>query len=251
MDPKLTAFIVDDESDSREVLALMLAEHHPDVGIAGAAASVDEALAAIAQVRPDVVFLDIEMPGGSGFDLVRQLQEPLPEIIFCTAYGHYAIRAIECSALAYLLKPVSAVKLAEAIGKAKLRAHARHRSLQLDVLEEQLVPGREATRFLINTLEDIKVIRFDDVVCCVAESNYTRLHLADGTRLMVSKTLKEFEGILQKPQFFRIHHSYLINLQYIRRVIKAEGYVVELPQDLMLDVSRARREELMQRLAQL
>jgi two-component system LytT family response regulator len=251
MEPSLTAFIVDDESDSREVLALMLAEQHPEVRVAGAAASVDEAIPAIAHARPDVVFLDIEMPGGSGFDLVRQLREPLPEIIFCTAYGHYAIRAIECSALAYLLKPVSAPKLASAIEKAKHRTHARHRSLQLDVLEEQLVPGREATRFLINTLEDIKIIRFDDVVCCIAESNYTRLHLADGTRLMVSKTLKEFEGILQRPHFFRIHHSYLINLHFIRRIIKADGYVVELPQELLLDVSRSRREELMQRLAEL
>src|SRR5690606_28473337 len=145
-----------------------------DVRVAGSAAGVDEALPAIAQLRPDVVFLDIEMPGGSGFDLVRQLREPLPEIIFCTAYGHYAIRAIECSALAYLLKPVSAEKLAAAVDKARQRTNARHRSLQLDVLEEQLIPGRESTRFLINTREDIKVIRLDDGVCRIAESSYTR-----------------------------------------------------------------------------
>ncbi|MBL0006817.1 MAG: response regulator [Saprospiraceae bacterium] len=104
------ACIIDDESNSREVLELMISENHPEITISGTASNITEGMELIRRHQPDILFLDVEMPGGSGFDLVRQLQEPLPQIIFCTAYGHYAIKAIECSALAYLLKPVSSQK---------------------------------------------------------------------------------------------------------------------------------------------
>ena len=245
------ACIIDDESNSREVLELMIGANHADIDVVGTAANINDGILLIQKQQPDLIFLDVEMPGGSGFDLVRQLKEPLPQIIFCTAYGHYAIKAIECSALAYLLKPVSSQKLHEAIEKAKMKSHPLQMSLQRNVLEEQLNTSREPTRFLINTVEDTKVIRFDEVVCCVAESNYTKIHLADGTRIVASKTLKDFETILYQPNFFRIHHNYLINLNYIKRIIKSDGCMVELPNHVMLDVSRSKREELMQKVAML
>ena len=245
------ACIIDDESNSREVLELMITENHPEIQIVGTSSNVIDGLALIREQRPEILFLDIEMPGGSGFDLVRQLTEPLPHIIFCTAYGHYAIKAIECSALAYLLKPVSSQKLHEAIDKAMMKSNPLQLSLQRNVLQEQLNPIKEATRFLINTIEDTKVIRFDEVVCCVAESNYTKIHLADGTKVLASKTLKDFETILYQPHFFRIHHSYMINLNFIRRILKTDGCMVELPNNVILDVSRSKREELMQKVAAL
>jgi two-component system, LytTR family, response regulator len=191
------------------------------------------------------------MPGGNGFELVKKLTSPLPEIIFCTAYGHYAIKAIECSALAYLMKPVSSVKLKEALEKAKMKSNPLQRSLQVNVLEEQLNTTKEASRFLINTTEEIKVIKFDEVVCCIAESNYTKICLLDGKKIVASKTLKEFETILYQPNFFRIHHSYLINLNHIVRISKADGVTVELPHNINLDVARTRKDDLMQRLIQL
>lgn len=245
------ACIIDDESNSREVLELMINENHPEIQVVGTAANVVEGLAVIRKLQPDILFLDIEMPGGSGFDLVRQLIEPIPQIIFCTAYGHYAIKAIECSALAYLLKPVSSQKLHEAIDRVKMKTNPLQVSLQRNVLQEQLNTTREATRFLINTVEDTKVIRFDEVVCCVAESNYTKIHLVDGSRVLASKTLKDFETILYQPHFFRIHNSYIINLNFIKRILKADGCMVELPNNILLDVSRAKREELMQKVAAL
>lgn len=245
------ACIIDDESNSREVLELMINENHPEIQVVGTAANVVEGLAVIRKLQPDILFLDIEMPGGSGFDLVRQLIEPIPQIIFCTAYGHYAIKAIECSALAYLLKPVSSQKLHEAIDRVKMKTNPLQVSLQRNVLQEQLNTTREATRFLINTVEDTKVIRFDEVVCCVAESNYTKIHLVDGSRVLASKTLKDFETILYQPHFFRIHNSYIINLNFIKRILKADGCMVELPNNIFLDVSRAKREELMQKVAAL
>jgi two-component system, LytTR family, response regulator len=244
----LKACIIDDEANSREVLELMLHENHPDIEIAATASNIREGLKIIEQYKPGLIFLDIEMPGGTGFDLVRQLKEPLPEIIFCTAYGHYAIKAIECSALAYLLKPVSSQKLHEALQKARMKTNPLQRSLQMNVLQEQLSTVKEATRFLINTVEDTKVIKFDEVVCCVAESNYTKIHLIDGTKIVASKTLKEFENILSRPGFFRIHHSYLINLNYIKRIIKTDGCTVELPNNILLEVARSRRDELMEKI---
>src|SRR5688500_5024849 len=114
----LKACIIDDEANSREVLELMIRENHPDIEITGTAANIRDADVLIKKIQPEILFLDIEMSGGSGFELVKQLREPLPEIIFCTAYGHYAVKAIECSALGYLMKPVSAQKLQEVLNKA-------------------------------------------------------------------------------------------------------------------------------------
>lgn len=243
--------IVDDEANSREVLELMIRENHSDLTIVGSASNMKEGLRLIHGSSPDVVFVDIEMPGGNGFELVKQLKPPLPELIFCTAYGHYAIKAIECSALAYLLKPVSAIKLREALEKAKEKTHLLQRSLQVKVLEEQLVSEKQATRFLINTTEEIKVIKFDDVVCCIAESNYTKICLIDGKKIVASKTLKEFEIILQQPNFLRVHHSYLVNLNHIVRISKSDGVTVEMQNDIHLDVARTKKDELMLRLTQL
>ncbi len=241
----LKACIIDDETNSREVLELMIKENHPDIDMAGTAANIRDALALVIKTRPDILFLDIEMPGGSGFELVNQLEEPLPEIIFCTAYGHYAIKAIECSALAYLLKPISSEKLHDALVKARIKSNRVQRSLQMNVLQEQLNTTKEATRFLLNTTEDVKVIRFEDVICCIAESNYTKIHLTDGSKVVASKTLKEFETILHQPNFFRIHHSYLINLNYIQRINKTDGCIVELPHNISLDVARSKKDELL------
>ena len=247
----LKACIIDDEANSREVLELMLRENHPDISIEATASNIRDGLEIIQSFQPDLIFLDIEMPGGTGFDLVKELAEPLPDIIFCTAYGHYAIKAIECSALAYLLKPVSSQKLYDALQKVRVKSNPLQRKLQMHVLEEQLNTGKEATRFLINTVEDTKVIRFEEVICCVAESNYTRIYLSDGTKIIASRTLKDFETILSRPNFFRIHHSYLINLNFIRRIIKTDGCTVELPHDIKLDVARSRREELMEKITSL
>ncbi|HMU45326.1 MAG TPA: LytTR family DNA-binding domain-containing protein [Chitinophagaceae bacterium] len=247
----LNACIIDDEVNSREVLELMLKENHPDINIVATASTISEGLEKIYTHHPDIIFLDIEMPGGSGFDLVKQLKEPLPEIIFCTAYGHYAIKAIECSALAYLLKPVSSQKLHEALAKAKMKSSQLQRSLQMNVLEEQLNKTKEPSRFLLNTVEDIKVIKIDDVICCIAESNYTRIHLTDGTKLVASKTLKEFENILSRPNFFRIHHSYLINLNYIQRINKSDGCIVEMPHNICLDVAKNKKDELLLKITSL
>jgi two-component system, LytTR family, response regulator len=247
----LKACIIDDEVNSRDVLELMLKENHKDVHIAGTASTIKEGAALILKHKPDIIFLDIEMPGGSGFQLVKELQHPLPEIIFCTAYGHYAIKAIECSALAYLMKPISSVKLNEALEKAKTKTNPLQRGLQMHVLDEQLSTTKEASRFLINSTEDIKVIKMDEVLCCIAESNYTKIHLINGTKIMASKTLKEFELILSRPNFFRIHHSYLINLNHILRINKTDGIRVELPHHINLDVARTKRDELLEKLTHL
>ena len=132
-----------------------------------------------------------------------------------------------------------------------MKSNALQRTLQMHVLHEQLGPTAESSRFLVNTAEDIKVIRFDEVMCCIAESNYTKIFLADGKKIVASRTLKEFESILHKPYFFRIHHSYLINLNYIQRINKTDGCIVELPHNINLDVARSKKDELMTKITSL
>jgi two-component system, LytTR family, response regulator len=244
----LKACIIDDEANSREVLELMLKENHPEIFVAATAWNIKEGKKIIELHKPQLIFLDVEMPSGSGFDLVNSLQEPLPEIVFCTAYSHYSIKAIECSALAYLLKPVSAEKLKQAIEKAKMKSNQLQRMLQMNVLNEQLAKPKRSTRFLINTVEEIKVIQFNEVVCCIADSNYTKIILADGTKITASKTLKEFENILSDANFFRIHHSSIINLNFVKRIIKTDGCTIEMCNGMLLEVARTRKDQLIEKL---
>jgi len=152
------------------------------------------------------------------------------------------------SAQVHLLEPMSSKKLHETINKTGMKSNSPQHIHQRNILEAHLNSRKAPTRFLIHTRDDIKVILYDEVVCCVADSNYTRIYLNDGSKVMVSKTLKDFETILNQQHFFRIHASYLINLHYIKRIVKAHQYLVELPKSFMLKVSRSRREGLMHKM---
>ncbi len=152
------------------------------------------------------------------------------------------------SALVYLLKPAPMRKLQETTEKTGMKSIPLQHFSQGIIPEELLNSRKEPTRFLIHSKDEVKVILFDEVVCCVAESNYTKIHLADGRKVMASKTLKDFETILYLPHFFRIHASYLINLHFIKRILKSDKCMVELPNNVMLDVSRSRRQALMHKM---
>jgi two-component system, LytTR family, response regulator len=243
------ACIIDDEKNSRDVLEMLIKQYHSNINIIGMAHNVASGSSIVNNLKPDFIFLDIEMPDGTGFDLIKNLKNPLPQIIFCTAYDQYAINAIECSALAYLLKPVSSYDLNQAIIKAIDKNKGQHLAVQINLLNEQLVNKNNPTRFIINTNEEVKIIKFEEVICCVAESNYTKILLNDGTKVTATKTLKEFETILIAPYFFRIHHSSLININYVKRIQKGDGYIVELPFNPFLDLAKIRKEQLLEKIA--
>jgi two-component system LytT family response regulator len=259
----MRAIIVDDESRGRRTLEKLLIRFAPDVEIVASAESVDTALLAIKEHHPQLLFLDIEMPFESGFDLLELLPDPRPEVIFTTAYDQYALRAVKSGALDYLLKPISGDELAAAIAKARRRIgnapradddRTDHHHDGDDTPEERSSgqPFRKASperrRVVIPSDDGLIVVRADDIIRCTADGCYTRLHLLDGGEILVSRTLKEFEDLLPETFFVRIHHSHLINLQHMKKYLRSDGGKVLMCDNTIVLVSRRKKDELMRRL---
>jgi two-component system LytT family response regulator len=238
----MTAIIVDDEKHCREVLELLLAKHCHDVKLLANCASGAEALTALHHQSPDILFLDIEMPGMNGFELLENTPGNDFEIIFTTAYNEYAIKAIKHSALDYLLKPIDKDELKLAVQRAK-EHKANKPSDRIQDLLVQLNIKKPAKRFAAATLEGLIMVNADDILYCESDSAYCKLIFTDGKSLLLSRTLKDVEEALQSDHFCRIHHSYLINLNYIQKYIKGEGGEVVMNNGASLPVSRTRKQD--------
>lgn len=240
--------IIDDEKDNREILSFIINTYHKDVNIVGEADNVQNALLLINSTKPDLIFLDIDLPDGTGFDLIRQLHDHKPEIIFCTAYNQFALKAIECSALGYVLKPIIKDNIADALKKASAKLDVNHKVLQYEILQEQLRNiDSTRTRFLLSNSDKMHIIYIDQLICCIAHSNYTDIHLEDNKKITVAKTLKEIENILQNfNQFIRIHHSNIINFDKIIDINKTDNNIsVIMSNKMELAVSRSKKEQLL------
>ncbi|HOY42117.1 MAG TPA: LytTR family DNA-binding domain-containing protein [Chitinophagales bacterium] len=243
--------IIDDEKDNRDILTYIINKHHKEVVIIGEGDSVQNGVKIINLTKPDLIFLDIEMPDGTGFDLIKQLDEHKPEIIFCTAYNQFALKAIECSALAYVLKPIIKTSIADALQKANKKVDANNKVLQYEVLNEQLKnQTKDKARFLLSNSDKMHVIYVDELICCIAHSNYTDIHLENNKKITVAKTLKEIENILNNySQFIRIHQSNIINIDKIIDLLKADNNLsVQLNNKMELAVSRSKKDELMSKI---
>lgn len=221
----------------------LLNRHCGDVKILAVCANGEEALAAIARQQPDILFLDIEMPGMNGFELLEKFSAPQFEIIFTTAYNEYAIKAIKHSALDYLLKPVDKDELIHTVQRA--REHkARKVSQRVDSLLELLNLKKKNNRFAVPTMEGLIMVDAESILYCESDSAYCKIFFAGtGKPLVISKTLKEVEEIVRDNDFFRIHHSYLINMRYFQKYIRGEGGEVVLNNGLHLPVSRTKKQE--------
>ncbi len=241
---KLTAVIVDDEPHCREALKRLLAVHCPEILLLQECCGVEEAVRAIARHRPDLLFLDVELPDGTGFDVLERALNPECGVVFTTAYNEYALRAIKFSALDYLLKPVTAEELSAAVSKAlRVLRQPDHRSNQLRVLRSLLRGGPDLTeRIAVPTMDGFTFVGLKEIVWCGAESNYTRIHLERGESILTSRTMKEFEELLEERGFFRIHHSRLINLAHLRRYVKGKGGYVVMSDGRELEVSVRRKD---------
>ena len=240
--------IIDDEKDNREILSFIINTHHKDVIIVGEADSVQNGILLINATKPDLIFLDIDLPDGTGFDLIRQLHDHKPEIIFCTAYNQFALKAIECSALGYVLKPIIKDSIADALKKASAKLDVNHKVLQYEILQEQLRNiDSTRTRFLLSNSDKMHIIYIDQLICCIAHSNYTDIHLEDNKKITVAKTLKEIEQILHNfNQFIRIHHSNIINFDKIIDINKTDNNIsVIMSNKMELAVSRSKKEQLL------
>jgi len=239
----LRAILVDDELSSLQNLQSKLVEFCPDVEVVATAQKPEDAILFIRQHKPDVIFLDIEMPRMNGFRMLDELGELDFEIIFTTAYNHYAVDAIRISAFDYLMKPVAIKELQNALERlAKYRqTHTRDK---LDVLRQSLSPNKsQEEKIAIPTNEGLEFIPIKNILHIESSSNYSRIFLTDGKNILVTKLLKDFEDILEPYNFFRVHNSHLINLAYIKKYIRGEGGQVEMQNGDVIDVARRKKEE--------
>lgn len=241
----LKATIVDDEPSCSSRLQNLIEKNIPDIQIISVCHSVEDGLKSIAENKPHILFLDIELPDGTGFDLVTKLEEPEPEIIFTTAYDKYALRAIKLSAVDYLLKPVSADELLQAVNKARIRL-SKNIGQPVALLKQTLF--QELNKIALPTGDGYRIVSINDIIRCEADSNYTRVILISAESILVSKTLREFDEMLSPLLFCRIHHTHLINLRQAVKYIKGEGGYVIMSDKSSIEVSKRKKEVLLQQL---
>lgn len=244
----IRAMIIDDETKGRMALREKLNAFCPEVEVVAEAASGSEAISLINQHRPQLIFLDIEMPRMTGFEMLNQIPDKSFHIIFTTAYDQYAIQAIKYAAFDYLLKPVDIDELKSAVARiaeTKTPQTAKQAELLAANLQQK---ASSLHKLAIPTLDGLHFYDIKDIIYLEANSNYTNLYLAGKVKIIASKTLKEFEELLSGDQFFRTHHSFIINLNYIKRYIKGDGGQIEMQNGAIVDVSRRKKEEFLRRM---
>ncbi|MEZ4759900.1 MAG: LytTR family DNA-binding domain-containing protein [Flavobacteriales bacterium] len=248
----LTAVIIDDEAHCQEALGGLLASEHADVQLLGTAGSVEAGLELIGSRKPDIIFLDVELGDRTGFDLLEALGADRPHVIFTTGHESYAVKAIRFSALDYLLKPVDADELAEALGKAEAQQRTPQTAEQFLSLMQNLARTDGAGGKLALPVSDgLELVDPAEILYCESDSNYTVVHQQGKKRLVISRTLKEFEDMLKDRGFVRVHHSYLINTRHVKKYIRGEGGEVIMEDGTNVAVSRRKKQELMDSLARL
>ena len=246
----IDAIIVDDEYYCCTVLETLIKKYCPQVAVKATCNSGEEGLIAISKFHPSVVFLDIEMPGMNGFEMLEKLDTVDFCLIFTTSYDRYAIKAFSFSAMDYLLKPVDKDDLIKAVHKAELRP-INPLNHQLEILLERLRnPTTTSRKLALPTMEGLEFINTEDVISCTSDSNYTIIKIRNNKKFIVSKTLKEIEELLDTNIFMRVHHSHVINLNEINKYVKGEGGYIIMSDGSNIDVSRSRKESVLKRLIQ-
>jgi len=225
----------------------------PDVRVVGQAFGVESGIKAINELQPELVLLDIQMKDGTGFDLLHRLPSIDFKVIFVTAFDQYALQAFRFSAVDYLLKPVNPEQLIESVLRAG-RLIQDHFNKQIKVLEEHLRSVSNKNRkIILRTSESIHLLEVANIICCDSDSSYTTVHTVDGGKIIVSRTLKEYEEMLTDCGFYRVHKSYLINLHHIKRFDRMDGGFLVLTNDQKIPVASRKRDEvlaLLERLAE-
>lgn len=240
----LKAVLIDDETSSRNSLRQKIVGNCPEVEIIEECRDAEEGIKAIEKTHPDIVFLDVEMPRINGFVMLQQLKERNFELIFTTAYDHYAINAIRFSALDYLVKPIEVEELKAAVERARQKREEKNPNQRIETLLHNLIdskPGKN--RIAIPSMEGLQFVELSDIIYLVAESNYSIIYLTNNIKLTVTRTLKDFEELLPSSLFIRIHHSYIINKDHVQKYIRGDGGRVSMSNGKELEVARRKKEE--------
>ena len=241
---QVKAIIVDDEKHGRENLSGLLNQYCPEVNILGEAASVQSGIQQIQKHKPQLVFLDIEMPGENGFQLLENFQEASFEVIFVTAYNNYAIKAIRFSAADYILKPINYIELKKAVANVVKRIEEKQENLRIKNLYLNMCNPSEAKIGLPNS-NRIEFVDTNLIIRCEGDGNYSKVHFKDKKPLLIAKTLVELEDLLTEFSFVRVHKSHLINSNHIVAVLKNNGVLLQLSNGIKIPVSRRRKTQVL------
>ena len=244
----LRAVIVEDEQASRETLKSYLKKYCKDVQVTGEAESVNTGIEVIKKVRPDVVFLDVEMPYGNAFDLLEKVENRDFETVFVTAYDHYAMKALNFSASYYILKPIDIDELVKAVEKIAAQKETEEHSLRTKILAENIkIENKQLQKIILPLIDGFEVVKVKDILRCQAEDNFTQFFFTNSSKLLICRTLKFYEELLSDFDFVRVHKSHLINLQYVKRYKKGKGGQVIMSDDKAIDVSASKKQDLLSR----
>lgn len=244
------AVIVDDELGARESLSKMLEKNCKNIQVVAKADNMMNAFIEITNHQPDLVFLDIEMPNGNAFDLLEKFKEINFNIIFVTAYDHYAIKAIKFSAIDYILKPVDPEELIKAVSRFESQ-HESKTSLdkKFKNLLSNVKPENKLKKVGIPDGDGLLFINLTDIIRCDSDGNYTYFLLTSGKKIVASRTLGEYEQMFAEDNFFRVHRSHLINLEHVKKYIKGEGGYVIMSDNSQVEVSRRNKNEFLEKLS--
>ncbi len=242
----MKAIIVDDEPAVRNIISTLLKESFSEITVSAQAGSVEEGFSAVTEHQPDLLFLDVELPDGLGFDLLKKLSPVRFRTIFITGHQEYALDAIKVSALDYILKPIDLDELALAIYKAREIINHDEEQLKLQALSENLAGKKVLKRIILRTSDSLQLISVSDIIRAEADSNYTHFHLSGGKHIMVSRTIKEYEAMLSGSGLIRVHQSHLVNLNFIDKFMKHDGGYLQLKDGTSVPVSPNLKQKVLQ-----
>lgn len=238
MTPKISAILVDDETRSLENISNMLTKYCPDVEILSACQSIDVAYAEILEKKPQLIFLDVDMPPYTGFDLLDQFEDLPFEVIFVTAFDHYAIDAIKFSALYYILKPIRVDELKKAIEKA----HKKLGISTINYFNKIKDENNQIKRLVIKSHKGMDMIELDHIIYLEADNVYTMFHLIGAKQIISSKTIKDYEIMLSDKGFYRAHKSFIVNLSHVKNLNTQEGSQINLSENHLVSLSEKKKE---------
>jgi len=240
---KFTAIIVEDEEASRTTLSNYLGKYCPEVELIGEAANIQEGYALIKTAKPQIVFLDVEMPFGNAFDLLEKFDELPFETIFVTAFSQYALQALHLSASHYLMKPVNIDELVESVKKVTIDIQNTQSLRTSRILLDNLsIENKQLKKMVLPMLQGFEVVILKDIIRCQANDNLTDIHLSDGSKRTVSRTLKFYEQVLEDYDFIRVHKSHVININYVKEYRKGKVGDIYLSDGSVVQLVAARKE---------
>jgi two-component system LytT family response regulator len=242
----IKTILVDDEKNSLTTLQMLLERYCPEVEIIGTAQNVEESIKIIDELKPDLVFLDIAMPDGDGFEVLEYVNYKLFQVIFTTAYDQYALRAFEYAALHYLLKPINFNDLQDAVARFSKVTEESEFDNKLLKMKENL--AEQQNKIILPTMEGLNIIDIDSIIRCESDNNYTIFILHEAKKIVVSKTLSNYEKLLADKDFVRIHSKHLVNLKYVKKYVKGRGGYVVFHDGSHADVSASRVKDFLVRL---